>query len=292
MHFHNDAATRNLRLRATGAALRRPALGSPRDEVGWGDAKTPAARGCCRDGSGRRRPRFGRFGRGADALLAGQRLLRAPGPVRAGHRRRRDRVRMQATTLGSYLLYRPDRHLPRRRRATASVGAGAGAEPGGRLARRGGRRGHVHARRPHRRRDRTLTARFVAGDRLRRLPRGRRSTPPARRRRDAAATAAVGGLVEGHMHWMTFEYLGGNFHCGRPWHPYGIPYALPDCSLDRGPAGRRARRCRTSSTSATPRRRTTRSGYPKLTEWGAGQPHLRGHVLALDRARLAGAACG
>ena len=41
------------------------------------------------------------------------------------------------------------------------------------------------------------------------------------------------------MHWMTFEYLGGNFHCGRPWSPYGITYALPDCSDHRGPAGQR-----------------------------------------------------
>src|SRR4051794_14160718 len=40
----------------------------------------------------------------------------------------------------------------------------------------------------------------------------------------------VRGLMDGHMHWMNFEYLGGNFHCGRPWHPYGIPAALPDCS--------------------------------------------------------------
>ena len=74
------------------------------------------------------------------------------------------------------------------------------------------------------------------GDRLRRLPRGR-----AERDRHAGQGhlpfGKVGGLVEGHMHWMTFEYLGGNFHCGRPWHPYGIPYALPDCSSIEGPQG-------------------------------------------------------
>ena len=54
---------------------------------------------------------------------------------------------------------------------------------------------------------------------------------------------SVGGFIDGHMHWMTFEYLGGNFHCGRPWSPYGIPYALPDCSSIEGPqgAGRRSR---------------------------------------------------
>src|SRR3954452_14148998 len=25
----------------------------------------------------------------------------------------------------------------------------------------------------------------------------------------------VRGLMDGHMHWVNFEYLGGNFHCGR-----------------------------------------------------------------------------
>ena len=28
---------------------------------------------------------------------------------------------------------------------------------------------------------------------------------------------------------MAFEFLGGNVHCGRPWHEYGAPYALTDC---------------------------------------------------------------
>jgi hypothetical protein len=39
----------------------------------------------------------------------------------------------------------------------------------------------------------------------------------------------VRGLVDGHMHWMAFEFLGGMAHCGRPWHKYGVPYALEDC---------------------------------------------------------------
>jgi hypothetical protein len=42
----------------------------------------------------------------------------------------------------------------------------------------------------------------------------------------------VTGFLEGHMHWMAFEFLGGTAHCGRPWHPYGVAYALPDCSDD------------------------------------------------------------
>src|SRR6185503_18313728 len=39
----------------------------------------------------------------------------------------------------------------------------------------------------------------------------------------------VRGLLEGHIHGMAFEFLGGMAHCGRPWHEYGAPYALEDC---------------------------------------------------------------
>jgi hypothetical protein len=40
----------------------------------------------------------------------------------------------------------------------------------------------------------------------------------------------VRGLIEGHIHGMAFEFLGGSAHCGRPWHEYGAPYALEDCA--------------------------------------------------------------
>ena len=43
------------------------------------------------------------------------------------------------------------------------------------------------------------------------------------------------GIVEGHMHWMAYGYFGGKFRCGRPWHPYGIAAALPDCADNEGP---------------------------------------------------------
>ncbi len=39
----------------------------------------------------------------------------------------------------------------------------------------------------------------------------------------------VRGLLEGHIHGMAFEFLGGSAHCGRPWDEYGAPYALVDC---------------------------------------------------------------
>ncbi|MEA2144639.1 MAG: hypothetical protein QOG59_226, partial [Solirubrobacteraceae bacterium] len=40
---------------------------------------------------------------------------------------------------------------------------------------------------------------------------------------------AVSGTVDAHTHVTAFEFLGGSFHCGKPWDAYGIPYALPDC---------------------------------------------------------------
>jgi hypothetical protein len=39
----------------------------------------------------------------------------------------------------------------------------------------------------------------------------------------------VRGYLDAHTHGMAFEFLGGDVHCGRPWHPYGVAYALKDC---------------------------------------------------------------
>jgi hypothetical protein len=45
--------------------------------------------------------------------------------------------------------------------------------------------------------------------------------------------AAVRGTVEGHAHVTAFEFFGGDWHCGRPWSPFGAPYALPaSCAAD------------------------------------------------------------
>lgn len=43
------------------------------------------------------------------------------------------------------------------------------------------------------------------------------------------AYGEVSGLVEGHLHHMAFEFLGGRAHCGKPWDRFGAPYALRDC---------------------------------------------------------------
>ena len=90
------------------------------------------------------------------------------------------------------------------------------------------------------------------------------------------------------MHWMTFEYLGGNFHCGRPWHPYGIPYALPDCSSIEGPqgAGAPTQNFLNFGNPASPH---DTSGYPKLTAWSSGNLTYEGTYWRwIERAWLGG----
>jgi hypothetical protein len=42
--------------------------------------------------------------------------------------------------------------------------------------------------------------------------------------------AQVNGTIDAHTHVTAFEFLGGDFHCGRPWAALGAPFALPDCA--------------------------------------------------------------
>jgi microsomal dipeptidase-like Zn-dependent dipeptidase len=46
----------------------------------------------------------------------------------------------------------------------------------------------------------------------------------------------VRGYLDAHLHMMAFEFLGGRARCGRPWHRYGVAYALVDCP-DHEPGG-------------------------------------------------------
>jgi hypothetical protein len=192
------------------------------------------------------------------------------------------RIRMQATGLGRYLLYRPDRSFlaasgakvapastptaaavwivrgerggpftlsPSSRHASALA---VGRDGALRLAKRGSAASPIafaHARKCPRYPEAQLGARGKPS---------RGKTPYGR----------VGGLLEGHMHWMTFEYFGGDFHCGRPWHPYGIPYALPDCSAIEGPQGSAAP-FQNFLNFGAPESPHDTTGWPKLTAWGA-----------------------
>lgn len=55
-------------------------------------------------------------------------------------------------------------------------------------------------------------------------------------RRGALPYAAVKGSFDAALHLMSFEFIGGSIHCGRPWSPYGVARALVDCP-DHGPQG-------------------------------------------------------
>ncbi len=39
----------------------------------------------------------------------------------------------------------------------------------------------------------------------------------------------ITGMLDAHMHWMAYEFLGGRAHCGKPWDRFGITLALTDC---------------------------------------------------------------
>jgi microsomal dipeptidase-like Zn-dependent dipeptidase len=78
----------------------------------------------------------------------------------------------------------------------------------------------------------------------------------------------VRGLVDAHSHVNAFEIFGGDWHCGRPWHPYGIAYALPDCAtLNRGTNGF----TRSFMDNGTPFPKSDTRGWPKFADWPA--PH-------------------
>src|SRR4051812_40377624 len=196
-----------------------------------------------------------------------------------------ENVRMQATTLGRYLLYRPDSTFLT---AQDDGSVSPASEPSPAADWRVDPAGSDSF---------TLTPQSVDGRVLSVGPNGAGSladsasagdagrikfTPASgcavypEASLDATGTPAkgstsfgrVGGLVEGHMHWMTFEYLGGKFHCGRPWHPYGIRYALPDCSSIEGPQGTAAP-FQNFLNYGNPSQPHDTSGYPDLTAGAA-----------------------
>jgi microsomal dipeptidase-like Zn-dependent dipeptidase len=146
--------------------------------------------------------------------------------------------RMQATDLGSYLLYGPDGRMPAARNtggvspdltADASadwtistgllglqltnVATGQNLSVGllGRLVQSDGA---------------NRRWRFDAADGCATFPEisvNVAALPPP------PPAAEVRGFVDAHVHVTAFEFLGGRFHCGRPWSRYGAAAALKDC---------------------------------------------------------------
>jgi microsomal dipeptidase-like Zn-dependent dipeptidase len=191
-----------------------------------------------------------------------------------------ERLRMQATRLGSYLLYTPARAFlsagedgsvaPAAQPSPAgdwqvdSAGGNAftltpASATGRQLAFTGGRLALAGAGS-----DGTKLT-FAAANGCADYPEASLNATGTPSKGDEPF-GAVHGFIDGHMHWMTFEYLGGNFHCGRPWSPYGIPYALPDCSSIEGPNGSAAP-VQNTLNFGQPASPHDTAGWPKLTAW-------------------------
>ena len=147
--------------------------------------------------------------------------------------------RLQATALGSYLLYGRDRDFMAAN-ALNVVAPAAGASPNADWRVEANPDGTFAVTLPSKGKALAVAAgRLVLADSA-----GAFSFEPA----DGCAvypevdTSATGrpftsrtpwgevkGIIDLHLHMTAFEFLGGRAHCGRPWHPYGAPYALVDC---------------------------------------------------------------
>ena len=102
----------------------------------------------------------------------------------------------------------------------------------------------------------------------------------------AGPTAPVRGFVDDHIHVGAFQFLGGRFHCGRPWSPYGVTVALRDCA-DHFPNGSAAV-VENFFATGTPVGTHSPEGLAQLRGLAArrvAQP--RGHLLEVDRACVA-----
>jgi hypothetical protein len=196
-----------------------------------------------------------------------------------------EQIRMQATDLGSYLLYRPDKTYLAAQ-SDGSLAPATTPSPASDFVVADGN-GVNFTMAPKSAPDRKQTVRFAPAQ-------GCAVFPEAEL--DATGTPAVspisygkvGGLLEGHMHWMTYEYLGGDFHCGKPWDPYGITFALPDCSSIEGPEGSAAP-VQNFLNYGSPESPHDTSGYPKMTAWGPGNLSYEGTYWRwIERAWLGG----
>lgn len=184
----------------------------------------------------------------------GRLVARAPGGYVASATQSSDAypIHMQATALGAYLLYGADRAFVTAASGDAVAATDAPTEAGVWQAHQAGA-GVFRLTSG----DRVLAVEPGSG-RLVRIPAagaghaadfafhpatGCASYPEAQVNAHgtpfagASPQGEVKGTVDPHTHITAFEFIGGDFHCGRPWHPFGVPTALPDCAGIQGPQG-------------------------------------------------------
>jgi microsomal dipeptidase-like Zn-dependent dipeptidase len=97
--------------------------------------------------------------------------------------------------------------------------------------------------------------------------------------RGTTSHTEVRGLLDGHLHAMAFEFLGGQVHCGRPWHPEGIAKALVDCP-DHEPNGEGAVLENTISNGSPVGTHDT-DGWPTFKGWP--RPRSLTHEMTYHR---------
>lgn len=98
----------------------------------------------------------------------------------------------------------------------------------------------------------------------------------------------VKGTMDLHSHMMAFEFLGGRAHCGRPWSPYGAPYALTDCADHQVANGGAA--ALENVLYGSPARFHDPVGWPTFKDWPNynSLTHEQTYYKWLERAYLAG----
>ena len=157
--------------------------------------------------------------------------------------------RMQATDLGSYLLYGPDGRMPAAR-STGGIAPGFTADPSADWA--------ITTRTAALQLTNVATGQnlsvgwfgrlvqsvspnprwqFEAADGCATFPEISVDVDVAPLPVGAGPADEVRGFVDTHVHVTAFQFLGGRFHCGRPWSRYGAADALKDCP-DHGIDGR------------------------------------------------------
>ena len=84
--------------------------------------------------------------------------------------------------------------------------------------------------------------------------------------RGAGSLGEVDGTLDAHGHLTAYEFIGGKFHCGKPFSEKGIADALPDCSKDRGPGGVNSP-LQNILDSGSPVSDYDQVGYPTFRSW-------------------------
>jgi hypothetical protein len=84
--------------------------------------------------------------------------------------------------------------------------------------------------------------------------------------RGAGSLGEVSGTLDAHAHLTAYEFIGGKFHCGKPFSRLGIADALPDCSKDRGPGGANSP-LQNVLDSGSPVSDYDQKGYPTFRSW-------------------------